>query len=150
MTCPTNSSTFPIDLSAACHHLDIFLIEVRGDTEFTCSSTIHASIYAALLFCVLKCACSNRKQHLNMLMLIIQFIIDPHPSDRTESARKMRRRLSAKIITDNSPSNLTECGIPSEVTVVSSITLNAQIELFFRITIFYLVFVAFIYSFQHL
>jgi hypothetical protein len=53
--CPTNGSTFSVDLSTACHHLDIlFFSEVRCGTEFACFSTLHAGIYAALPFCVLK------------------------------------------------------------------------------------------------
>jgi hypothetical protein len=63
--CPTNSSTFPVDLSTACHHLDILLFEVRSGAEFTSFSTVHASIYAALPFCVLKCSCSSRRRHLS-------------------------------------------------------------------------------------
>jgi hypothetical protein len=53
--CPTNSSTFSVKLSTACHHLDILLFEVRCGTEFTGFSTSHTGIYAALPFCILKC-----------------------------------------------------------------------------------------------
>src|SRR5215211_8908323 len=66
--CPTNSSTFSVDLSTACHHLDILLFEVRCGTELTGFSTTHAGIYAALPFCILKCSCGRR--HLDMLMFI--------------------------------------------------------------------------------
>ena len=71
--CPTNSCTFPIDLSTACHHLDILFLEVRCGTEFTCFSAAHAGIYAALPFCVLKCSCSRH----HILMVCILFIINP-------------------------------------------------------------------------
>ena len=66
--CPTNRCAFSVDLSTTCHHLDILFFEVRCGTEFTCFSTTHAGIYAALPFCVLKCSCSRR--HLNMLMVM--------------------------------------------------------------------------------
>ena len=67
--CPTNSSTFPVDLSTACHHFDILFPQVRSGTELTCFCAAHTGIYAALPFCVLKCrSCSRR--HLNMLMVM--------------------------------------------------------------------------------
>ena len=66
--CPANSSAFPVDLSTACHHFDIPLLQVRSGTELTCFCAAHTGIYAALPFCVLKCrSCSRR--HLNMLMV---------------------------------------------------------------------------------
>jgi hypothetical protein len=83
---PTNSSTFPVDLSTAYHHLDILFFEVRCGTEFTCFSAAHAGIYAALPFCVLKCSCS-RHLYLDGHAFYLSSI---HPSDRTESAPKIR------------------------------------------------------------
>jgi hypothetical protein len=71
--CPTNSSTFSVKLSTACHHLDILFFEVRCGAEFTCFSTMHASIYAALPFCVLKRSCS--RHHISMVYIL--FIINP-------------------------------------------------------------------------
>jgi hypothetical protein len=73
--CPTNSSTFSVDLSTACHHFNISLFEVRGGTEFTCFCAAHTGIYAALPFCVLKCSCSRR--HPKCLWPFILFIVNP-------------------------------------------------------------------------
>ena len=73
--CPTNSRALSIDLGTACHHFDILFFEVRSGTELARFSAFHAGIYAALQFCVLKGSCSRRR-HLNMLMVIIQFIIN--------------------------------------------------------------------------
>jgi hypothetical protein len=74
--CPTNSCAFSIDLSTACHHLDILLFEVRCGTELTRFSTIHAGIYAALPFCVLKCPCSVEDISICLWSCIL-FIINP-------------------------------------------------------------------------
>lgn len=52
---PAKSSTFPIDLSTTCHHFDISLFQVRCSTKFTCFSTTHADVYAALPFRILEC-----------------------------------------------------------------------------------------------
>jgi len=72
---PTNSCAFSVDLSTAYHHLYILFFEVRRGTKFTCFSTTHAGIYAALPFCILKrCSCSRHYT----LMVCILFIINPH------------------------------------------------------------------------
>lgn len=71
--CPTNSRTFSVNLSTACHHLDILLFEVRCGTELTCFSTSHTGIYAALPFCILKRSCS--RHHISMVCIL--FIINP-------------------------------------------------------------------------
>ena len=86
--CPTNSSTFSVNLSTACHHLDILFFEVRCGTEFTGFSTTHADIYAALPFCILK-GCSRR--HLLFYINGCAFYLSlVNRSDRTETARKIQ------------------------------------------------------------
>jgi hypothetical protein len=65
--CPTNSCTFSIKLSTACHHFDILFFEVRCGTKFTGFSTTHAGIYAALPFSVLKRSCS--RHHILMVCI---------------------------------------------------------------------------------
>jgi hypothetical protein len=74
--CPTNSSTFSVDLSTACHHLDILLFEVRCGTEFTCFSAPHASIYATLPFCILESSCSRR----HIFQFMVSYTIYQQPT----------------------------------------------------------------------
>jgi hypothetical protein len=70
--CPTYFGTLSVHLSATRHHLDILFSEVRSGTKLTCFRASHASVYAALPFCILKCSCS-RRSHLNML-IVMHFI----------------------------------------------------------------------------
>jgi hypothetical protein len=100
--CPTNSCTLSVHLCTACHHLDILLFKIRSSTELTCFGASHASIYAALPFCILKCSCSRR--HLNMLM-VVHFIYRQSILLIEQSQhQKYDRRLPAQII-NNSLSN---------------------------------------------
>lgn len=92
--CPANSSAFPVDLSTACHHFDILLLQVRGGTELTCFCAAHTGIYAALPFCVLKCrSCSRR--HLNRLMVMHFIYHQSTPLIEQSQHEKYGRRLPA-------------------------------------------------------
>jgi hypothetical protein len=92
--CPTNSCTFSINLHTACHHLDILFFEVRCSTKFTGFSTMHASIYAALPFCVLKCCSFSSRRHPK---LMIMHFIYPQSTLLIEQSQhqKYGRRLPA-------------------------------------------------------
>jgi hypothetical protein len=79
--CPTNCSTFPVDLSTACHHFYILLFEVRGGTEFTCFCAAHTGIYTALPFCILKCWSCSR--HIPEWYAF--YLSSIYSSDRTET-----------------------------------------------------------------
>jgi hypothetical protein len=94
--CPTNSSTFPVDLSATCHHLDILFFEVRCGTELTRFSASHASIYAALPFCVLKC-CSCSRRHLNRLTVMHSIYRQSTVQIEQSQHGKCSMRLPAQI-----------------------------------------------------
>ena len=74
--CPTNSCAFTIDLSTACHHLDILLFEVRCSTPLTSLSASHAGIYAALPFCILE-RCGGRHILLRYWIYIVVIASEP-------------------------------------------------------------------------
>jgi hypothetical protein len=92
--CPAYFSTFSVDLSAASHHLDILLFEVRCGTELTCFSTSHAGIYAALPFCVLECSSSRRHR---MLMVMHSIYHKSTLLIEQRACKKYMRRLPAQI-----------------------------------------------------